>query len=606
MISRFLRRRLAVILPGLVDVAMRAGSDQKERKEIAEFVRQRVENLPDYLRLPMIGLTCCLEFSASVAALRPFRHLSRDKRAHRLEGWRTSRLAILRTVARFYYSLVALARADKKMSAVGPDASRIPSVSNPAKLRDIIVIGSGPGGAVTAATLAEAGRDVLLLEEGEGWAPDSCEPFSVAEMTQKYRNRGLTPALGKTAIAYAEGRCVGGGSEINSGLYHRTPDEVLERWRLEFDLEAASPNEMRSHFEACERDIGVSFIPGGHAPEASKRLHDGAQRLGWRSMEVPRWFKYDATDPATVASRGVRQSMSVTYIPRALTAGAELRPGMRALCLRDAGGRWRVKARDASGEPQEFVAQKVFIAGGAIHTPALLRRSGFRRHIGNTLQMHPTVKVVARFSEPVNQENMGVPVHQVKEFADRFSFGCSISSPTFLELGMLDQPADMPGVLDNWTHCAIYYAMIVPAARGSVIVLPGYDDPLVRFPLLRTDYETLGEALRRLCEVLLQAGAVAIYPSVTGVSPVKAPSDLARLPTALPPKRSSLMTIHLFSSCPMGERRDRCAVDSFGKLHGIDGLYVADGSLLCSAPGVNPQGSIMAFARRNALHFLAA
>jgi choline dehydrogenase-like flavoprotein len=64
------------------------------------------------------------------------------------------------------------------------------------------------------------------------------------------------------------------------------------------------------------------------------------------------------------------------------------------------------------------------------------------------------------------------------------------------------------------------------------------------------------------------------------------------------------MTIHLFSSCPMGENKKICAVDSFGKVHGFKNLYVADASLLCTAPGVNPQGSIMAIARRNALHFL--
>jgi len=64
------------------------------------------------------------------------------------------------------------------------------------------------------------------------------------------------------------------------------------------------------------------------------------------------------------------------------------------------------------------------------------------------------------------------------------------------------------------------------------------------------------------------------------------------------------MTIHLFSSCPMGEDERRCATDSFGRIHGFHNLFIADASLLCTAPGVNPQGSIMALTRRNALHFL--
>src|SRR3954452_12452973 len=90
-----------------------------------------------------------------------------------------------------------------------------------------LVLGSGPGGSLTACLLAEAGREVLLVEEGPFLPLESCPPFSREEMTQKYRNGGLTVALGSPKVAYVEGRCVGGGSEINSGLYHRPPPEIL-------------------------------------------------------------------------------------------------------------------------------------------------------------------------------------------------------------------------------------------------------------------------------------------------------------------------------------------------------------------------------------------
>src|SRR5262245_27752202 len=96
---------------------------------------------------------------------------------------------------------------------------------------EVAVIGSGPGGAVTACTLAEAGRDVLLIEEGSSFPPESPPAFSLREMVEKYRNGGLTVALGPATVAYVEGRCLGGGSEINSGLYHRTPPDVLAAWR---------------------------------------------------------------------------------------------------------------------------------------------------------------------------------------------------------------------------------------------------------------------------------------------------------------------------------------------------------------------------------------
>ena len=64
------------------------------------------------------------------------------------------------------------------------------------------------------------------------------------------------------------------------------------------------------------------------------------------------------------------------------------------------------------------------------------------------------------------------------------------------------------------------------------------------------------------------------------------------------------MTIHLFSSCPLGEDRVRCVTDSFGRVHGSPDLYIADASLLPGPPGVNPQGSLMALVRRNVRRFL--
>ena len=80
--------------------------------------------------------------------------------------------------------------------------------------------------------------------------------------------------------------------------------------------------------------------------------------------------------------------------------------------------------------------------------------------------------------------------------------------------------------------------------------------------------------------------------------------DLLRIPDPLPVDRTNLMTIHLFSSCPMGEDRKRCVADSFGRVHGHPGLLIADASLLPGPPGRQPAGSVMAIARRNAMHFL--
>jgi choline dehydrogenase-like flavoprotein len=462
---------------------------------------------------------------------------------------------------------------------------------------EVLVIGSGPGGATTAALLAEAGRKVLIVEEGPLDPPGACEPFSLEEMARKYRNGGLTPALGNPAVAYVEGRCVGGGSEINSGLYHRTPPDILEKWRQEFRVEAATEQDLAPHFEAIERELSVSLLREP-APAASLKLHEGAARLGWKSLEVPRWFKYSPDQP-----RGKRQSMSETFIPRALAADASLLPDTRVFRLRREGSGWLALGRHRSGRAVGIRCEQVFICAGAIQTPALLRRSGLGGNAGNSLQLHPTVKIVARFPDVVNTRGMGVPVHQVKEFAPKISLGCSISSPPHLALSLLDRPT-RETAMEAWPHMAIYYAMITTPTTGTVRLLPGFSDAVVRYPLNETDRRALAAALKTLARALFAAGAEVLHPGVRVLPPIRNAAGIERLPETLPAAHTSVMTIHLFSSCPMGEERRRCAVDSFGRVHGQKGLHVADASLLCTAPGVNPQGSVMAFARRNACHFL--
>lgn len=470
---------------------------------------------------------------------------------------------------------------------------------------EIAVVGSGPGGSVTAATLSKAGLDVLLIEEGSYLPLESCAPFSLEEMVQKYRNRGLTVAFGTPKIQYVEGRCVGGGSEVNSGLYYRIPSDVLANWREKFQVQGLTDADLAPHYEACENAVSVSYLPGKPSL-ASLKLQEGATQLGWQSHEVPRWFKYEPTTDPSTPPKGTKQSMTKTYVPQMLYQGGKLLAQTRIKAIRRQGDRWLLQGC-YTGSPQPYsikiTAKTVFIAAGAIHTPALLRRSGITRNVGNALQMHPTVKVVAQFSQPVSCAHLDVPVHQVKEFAPQLSFGGSISSLPYLQLAMIDYPEYSHEVKQQWQNMAIYYVSLAGTGSGSVRCLPGFDDPLVRYKVPSDDLKLLASGLKNLCRLLLTAKAKALFPLVAKATCLTQLKEIDQLPQQLP-SDTSLMTIHLFSSCPMGENRELCATNSFGKVHGLENLYVADASLLCTAPGVNPQGSVMAIARRNALQFL--
>jgi choline dehydrogenase-like flavoprotein len=171
---------------------------------------------------------------------------------------------------------------------------------------------------------------------------------------------------------------------------------------------------------------------------------------------------------------------------------------------------------------------------------------------------------------------------------------------------LLDHAEQVRAVSQDWPQMATYYAMITGKGYGTVRALPKCRDPLVRYHLTESDRRDLGEGLRKLCLALFESGATALYPSITRSQAFRNRDELSALPNALPSGLTSLMTIHLFSSCPMGEDLSKCATNSFGRVHGFKNLYVSDASLLCTAPGVNPQGSVMAMARRNVLKFLGA
>jgi choline dehydrogenase-like flavoprotein len=591
------------IVSALVYSLADAPEFQPPFNDLTRFVLQQHSDMPDFLRLPLQAVALGFDASGLFPHAKFFHGQSPESRRRQILAWKNSDSAFKRDFIRYFESLATFglySRGNAEKYSLLSSVSGKNVIENPvAELRaEIVVVGSGPGGAVTACLLAEAGRDVLLVEEGPFLPQNSCEAFSLDEMLQKYRNGGQTVAFGKSKINYVEGRCVGGGSEINSALYHRTPAEILERWRREFQVDGLTDAEMQPHFESCERDVSVSSLPGV-APLASLKLAEGAARLGWKALEVPRCFRYpeNANSP-----KGIRQSMTETFIRRFLLAGGKILPRTRVRRFHQDGAKWSLEAEDHSRNTVRISAETLFLCAGAIQTPALLRRSGITQNVGNSLQVHPTVKIVAQFPEAVNAADMGVPVHQVKEFAPSLSFGCSISSPAYLALGLLDYPQAMREVARDWRQCAIYYAMISSEGCGTVRTLPGFRDALVRYRLTENDRRNLADGVEKLADILFESGATALFPGLPHGEKLLSRRDAGKLPKILP--AANLMTIHLFSSCPMGEDQKKCAVDSFGRVHGFKDLFINDASPLCTAPGVNPQGSIMAVARRNVQKFL--
>ncbi len=477
---------------------------------------------------------------------------------------------------------------------------------------DVLVVGSGAGGAVTALTLGQGGREVVVLEEGPRCTPREYGATPTAAMARLFRARGMNPIMGSVPVAYAEGRCVGGSTEINSGFWSRPPAELLAHWKYEFNIVDAAEGDLVEHYTWAERQLGVGPLSSPWPPSTAVFAR-GLSALGWKGGETPRAAPAcrNTNTCAQGCPTGAKQGMSVSLIPRAEAAGVRVLPGYRVERLRRDGSRIRgVRARVLDGEDAgkriEIAAEHVVVCCGPTETPALLRRSGITHGVGNTLGIHPYLKVVARFPEVIDADKSVMPLLQVKEFSPEITMGGAYLTPGHLAVMLNENPTTELRDREARRRMAAYYVGVRGTGRGSV--RPSWIGdglPRIHYWMSREDITNLSRGFAQMCRLLLAAGAEVVYPATFGVAPVRSEAE-ARvwLERDLPWADLALQTVHVFSSCPIGERQERCAADSFGRVRGVDGLSLNDASMLPDSPGVNPQATIMAMARRNALAFL--
>jgi choline dehydrogenase-like flavoprotein len=477
---------------------------------------------------------------------------------------------------------------------------------------DVLVVGSGAGGAVTAVTLAEGGRDVLVLEEGRRFTARDYGAAPTEAMARMFRARGMNPIMGSVPVAYAEGCCVGGSTEINSGFWSRPPGELLAHWKYEFNIADASESDLLEHYAWAEQALGVGTSRRPW-PASTAVFDRGLRAMGWKGDETPRAAPGCANTNtcAQGCPTGAKQGMSVKLLPRAEAAGARVLPGYRVeRLLRDGtrvrGVRARVLDGDAAGRRVDVEAAHVFVCGGPTETPALLRRSGIRHAIGNTLGIHPYLKVVARFPEIVDADKSVMPLLQVKEFTPDITMGGAYFTPGHLAVMLNENPTGDLRQREERRRMAAYYVGVRGTGRGSVRPSwVGDGLPRIHYWMSREDIRNLSRGFAQICRLLLAAGAEVVHAATFGVSPVRSEAEARTwLERDLPWADLALQTVHVFSSCPIGERPDRCAADSFGRVRDLRGLSINDASMLPDSPGVNPQATIMAMARRNAQAFL--
>jgi choline dehydrogenase-like flavoprotein len=503
---------------------------------------------------------------------------------------------------------------------------------------DVCVIGAGAGGAVVAAELAEGGARVVVLEQGPHHDPDGFTARPMEMMARLYRDGGQTVTLGAPPIALLLGRGLGGTTLVNSGTCFRTPAHVLERWRREHGLELDG-GALDPCFERVERALSVAEVTPELAGANAAVARRGAERLGWSHGYLRRNARgcVGSGVCAFGCPTSAKQHVGITYLPRAQAAGATVLTGTDVQSILVEGGRARgVRARlDADtqltgrgaggdglpvegsglGRALEVRAPRVVVSTGTVHTPLLLARSGLGAasgQLGRNLVIHPATAAFALMDEVVDMAR-GVPQSfYVDEFArEGIMFEGVAGPPAYVALSLPLTGARHAAAMADYRYLAQFGLMVSDSSRGSVRLFPGgrlgkgrgrgplgsgplRGTPLIRYDIGEEDVAKFRAGLAHLDELFRAAGAREVYlPLPRGVAPARARArDL------------KLLAFHPLGTVRADADPARGVLDPDLRVHGVEGLYVADGSVMPSSLGVNPQITIMALATRLAYHLL--
>lgn len=482
---------------------------------------------------------------------------------------------------------------------------------------DVCIIGSGAGGAPVAAELAKAGLRVVILEEGGRFDLNDFKGDAVERSVKMYRDFGLTATLGTPLIPILTGNTVGGTTTINSGTCFRTPESVFEKWRIQYGLEDLSTEALNPYFEKVEANIHVTDVPEDLLDPSAKIFRRGLEKLNLHGIPLKRNVK--SCEGSSLCCFGcptdAKQSVQLNYIPQALEAGAEIYPYTLAKNIIHQGGKATeviaVRIHPYTRKVRSHLRVKskiIVVAGGTLQSPLLLKQSGIAsrsKALGNNLTLHPAGKALALFDEQVLGWR-GVPQSfYCPDYKDQgIMFEGAFMPPSIQALALLVRGQAHKEVMDHFDQVATFGFLISDESRGKVRYTPR-GDRLIFYSLNQRDYQKFVEAIRVLCLVFFEAGARKVYPPIHTLPTLNSKSELEKIHVnKLRKKDLELLSFHPLGTCCMGTDIHKSVLNSYGKVHGMENVFVCDGSIFPSSLGVNPQISIMAFASRSAEHIL--
>jgi len=487
-------------------------------------------------------------------------------------------------------------------------------------IADVLIVGSGAAGAAAACVLAEAGLEVLVLEEGAPLRPEDRRRDVFSGFAARWRDAGMQVARGRGFTPVLQGVCVGGTTVVNGAIMHRLPGPIHDLWVREngagrcFDAAA-----LDRVFAILDAALDVAPTPPAVAGENNRLMAAGFSALGLSSAPIARNVSDCEASARCLQGCPTRRkrSMDETLLPRAFAAGARLVADCPVERVFARGGRAagviaRTKCPD-SGLPGPRLTisarRAVILAASAIESPLLLARSGLRGGaagpVGRRFQGHPGTAVLAAFDAPVRMWQGATQGHESLALWDeRLKFEALALPP---ELGAVRMPGlgnALGARMREYGHIAQWAVQLRAEAQGRVHA-GLFGGKHIAYDPTDADVARLARGVGVLMRAAAAAGAHTLFPGVYGLPEVlpvaELPAALRTLETLSPdPRRYHCILAHLFGTAVMGEQPGQSVVSPRLECHALPGLFVFDSSVFPTNLGVNPQHTISAVAWRAA------
>jgi choline dehydrogenase-like flavoprotein len=504
---------------------------------------------------------------------------------------------------------------------------------------DVVVVGTGAGGAPLLAKLAAAGLKVVALEAGPWWESPS-EEFATDETEAAklyWLDDRLHAGSGPMAFGGNNSGTGVGGSMLHWGAFVPRADARDLRLGTEFGegvdwpLEAA---ELTPYYQELERFLGVSgpavypwdtgrrYPLGPVAVNAPGQLMQrGFAALGLRSAEAPIAAVSEAYQQPEYARRegcvhrgfchqgcrnGAKASMDVTYLPWAVRAGAEVRPRSFVHGFeRDAAGRiTAVLYHDESGQGDDVERRQrckaVVLCAGAVETPRLMLHADVGNAngvVGKNFMAHVATQIWGTFDEPVRM-NRGFPATIISEDLIRPKDAAFTGGYLVQSLGVVPV---------TWAN---------QVARGRGLFGEELKQYLEQYPYvagigMNGDCLSSENNFLELAEEIDQHGMPRVRVHFGyGKNELAMSEHAAKLMTAAWQAAGARdiwtfqRSAHVIGTCRMGKSAEENVVDAFGRSHEVKNLWICDNSVFPSALPANPALTIMALSLRTAERML--